>query len=260
MRPKDKLQESLALAMKMGFDVVAASPIEIELHDTPEFDRFLDELTSWKADLVMFSSATAVQSCIDLAARRRRSDSLLTGLSRTRVVAIGPATARKLLREGIEACDTPREFTSRGLVTYAKGLGLEGGKCYVLRSDKGTGELLRGLREAGLSAQEVIVYSLHRQADSREMQDIFEAGGRGMIDVYIFSSSLSASTFIETWAARIGIDKVREVLGSKKVAAIGQPTKNALESHGVRVDIVPARATFEDVLQDVKGSEGKSSC
>ncbi|MEM0448228.1 MAG: uroporphyrinogen-III synthase [Methanomassiliicoccales archaeon] len=252
MRPQDRLEESMRLAEQFGFQAICASPIEIELRDSEAFDFFLDELRKERVDLVMFSSATAVQSALDLAQRRSAREDFLRHLRRTEIVAIGPATCRKLEKEGLHAEGIPEEFTSEGLVQYAKKLSRPGARCYVLRSDQGSGALLPGLRQAGLQADEVVVYSLMRREGAEDLQRLIDHGERGEVDVFLFTSSLSARILLDTWSSRSGMDAVMRSLSAKIVGAIGPPTKETLESYGIRVDVMPARATFIDLLQAVK--------
>lgn len=254
MRPADRLQQSAALAKGMGFEVVCASPIDMEVRDSPDFGRFLVALQSGKADMVMFSSSAAVHSSLGLARRRGGLEVLIQGLRKTYVVAIGPVTMSRLAREGVVAEGMPEDYSSDGLVAYAKSRGLAGKECYVLRSDHGVDGLLPGLRAVGLLPHEVAVYSIHRQGQTIEMQELIRSGERGEIDVFLFTSSLCARTLIESWADRVGLDATVKALNSKRIAAIGPPTKEALESYGARVDIMPGHATFEDLLKAVKAS------
>lgn len=251
MRPEDRLEESVSLARGMGFETICASPIDIEVRDSLAYDAFMKELSDGRVGLVIFSSSTAVQACVDLASRRGRRDELFLGLRSARVLAIGPVTSRRLAREGLEADGVPEEFTSHGMVAYVKGRGL-GGECYVLRSDHGAEELISGLQEAGLGVRELVVYALRRQGGSDDMGALFEAAERGEVDVFLFTSSLSARTFVESWADRVGMMRVREGLEARCVAAIGPPTSSTLASYGVRVNVVPQRATFMDLMEAVK--------
>ena len=45
MRPSEKLASSVKIAEELGFDVVSASPVELDINDTPELDRMLETLS-----------------------------------------------------------------------------------------------------------------------------------------------------------------------------------------------------------------------
>lgn len=258
MRPKDRLEESRALAAAMGFEAVCASPIDIEVRGSPEFDRFIVSLTEGEDPVVVFTSATGVKACQELARRNDGGNDLSGLLRKATLVAVGPATARALERHGLEVQHVPEEFTSKGLVASARGWRAEGRKCYVLRSDHGSGELVPGLTQAGMAVQEIVVYSLRRQPRSEELEHLIELGRRGEVDVFLFTSSLSARTLVDAWAVRDGLEAAVRALNSRKVAAIGPPTRQALESYGVKVDIVPVQATFGSLLRAVGEASASS--
>ncbi len=60
LRPTDRMEESVELAKKMGFEVVFASPIDLKTNDSPEFEAFLKGL--WFGD-VDVASAGIVHGC-----------------------------------------------------------------------------------------------------------------------------------------------------------------------------------------------------
>lgn len=254
MRPNDKLKESKELAEGMGFEVVCASPIEIEVNPSPAFDLFLHSLREGASPVVIFTSSAGVKASIEIARRLRADDELRRLLSLLTVVAIGPATARGLEREGIRAAFMPDEFTSRGILASSEGWGKKEGECYILRSDRGSGDLIPGLQAAGFVVQEIIVYILRQRAESEDLAQLIEQGRHGKIDFFLFSSSLSARTFIESWAERDGLAAAVGAVNSARVVAIGPPTRQALESLGVRVDIMPKHATLEAMLLSVRES------
>jgi len=259
MRPKERLQESISAAREAGFDVICASPIEIQVLPSSEFDEFLRELETGFVDVVVFTSATGVQAALDLAENSGTRTRLIEGLRTANIAAIGPATMRRLEREGVSVSFVPEQHSSEGLAEQAKKWGLGGGKAFVLRSDKGSASLLPGLTKAGLAPREIIVYSLSRNVGSIEMNEIIEAGRAGRIDAFLFSSSLSARSLIDAWAEISGLDQTVFMLNSRLIAAIGPPTRATLESYGIRVDIVPVRARFEEMIILVQQSLHKEN-
>jgi uroporphyrinogen-III synthase len=86
----------------------------------------------------------------------------------------------------------------------------------------------------------------------RPLLDMFYKGVRGEIDIFAFTSSMSARSFIDEARKHYTDEEVDDMLDCAVIAAIGEPTQKTLEDMGVRVDIVPKKATFEDLLQAVK--------
>ena len=75
MRPSEKLASSVKIAEELGFDVVSASPVELDINDTPDLDRMLETLSMH--DMVIFTSSNGVHSAEDLLKMRKMSISML---------------------------------------------------------------------------------------------------------------------------------------------------------------------------------------
>jgi uroporphyrinogen-III synthase len=254
LRPTDRMEESVELARQMGFDTVFASPIDLRTNDTPEFVEFLQGLANGDVDIVILTSSTAVKSTFELAKKHGQVEELSRGLRQIEVIAIGPITARTAEAEWIKVETLPEKFTSEGLVHLLSKKSMAGRQVTILRSDQGTDVLRKGLGGLGALVQEIEVYKLTKVKTGRPLLDMFYKGIRGDIDVFAFTSSMSAKSFINEARKHYTDDEVDDMLDCAMIAAIGEPTKKTLEDMGVRVDIMPEKATFEDLLVAVKKS------
>ncbi len=248
MRPKDKLEESILLAREMGFDVVAASPLQIEPNDGPEFEGFIRAARRGEVDVAILTSSTGVEALARMAERHGEDARAL--LSSAHRIAIGPLTAKAMSARGIEVDAIPEEYSSEGLVRQMGG-GLAYKRVYLLRSSHGERVLYDGLAEAGAEVTEIVLYNLVPDPDSPEVQYLVAESMAGRVDAFAFSSSLSAASFIEAAERAAPRDKVIEMLNSRTVGAMGGPTRKRLEQMGVRVSAVPANATFRDLLEAI---------
>lgn len=249
MRPKDKLEESMLTAREMGFDVVAASPLQIVPNDGPEFDAFLRSAKEGKVDVVVLTSSTGVEALVRMASRRSEEAGEL--LSSTYCIAIGPLTAKAMASSGIGVDVIPEEYSSEGLVRQmAKGLAYK--RVFLLRSSHGERILYDGLIEAGADVTEVVLYNLVSDPTSPEVRYLVAESMAGRVDAFAFSSSLSAAAFIEAAERVASREKVIEMLNSRIVGAMGGPTRKRLEQVGVRVQAVPANATFRELLEAIE--------
>lgn len=201
MRPSEKLASSVKIAEELGFDVVSASPVELDINDTPDLDRMLETLSMH--DMVIFTSSNGVHSAEDLLKMRKMSISMLR---KATLVAIGPMTADSMGIAGIPADVVPSTYSSEGIVAAIGGMS-NGKDVYVLRSDHGDTALDMGLDKAGARMHEIIVYKL-RPVDQDRLSKLIEECRSDNIDVYAFTSSLSAQTFIEAASKDIGRDRV----------------------------------------------------
>lgn len=251
LRPLDRQEESVELARKMGFDTVFASPIDLKTNDSPEFEAFLQGLAYGDVDIVVLTSSTAVKSTFELAKKYGQVEELSRGLRQVQVIAIGPVTARTAEKEWIKVDTLPEKFTSDGLVQLLAEKGIQGKQVVILRSDQGSDVLMKGLTGSGASVKEIVVYKLTRVKASRPLLDMFYKGVRGEIDVFAFTSSMSAKSFIDEARKHYSDEEVDDMLDCAVIAAIGEPTQKTLEDMGVRVDIMPKKATFEDLLKAI---------
>ncbi len=257
LRPTDRMEESMELARKMGFDAVFASPIDLKTNDSPEFVSFLQGLASGDVDIVVLTSSMAVKSTFELAMKHGQVEELSRGLRQIQIIAVGQETARTAENEWIKVDTLPGKFTADGLVDLLSRKGMAGKQAVILGSDKGSDVLMKGLSGSGVIVQEIVVYKLTKVKTGRPLLDMFYKGIRGEIDVFAFTSSMSAKSFIDEAKKHYSDEEVEDMLDCAVIAAIGEPTKKMLEDMGYRVDIMPAKATFEDLLAAIKiGHEG----
>ena len=248
MRPKDKLEESVLAARELGLDVVAASPLQIEPNDGPEFDSLVRALREGKVDVVILTSSTGVEALARMMSRRSEDTAAL--LAPVRRIAIGPLTAKAMEAKGIAVDAMPDEYSSEGLVRQM-GAELAYKRVYLLRSSHGERILYDGLADAGAEVTEIVLYNLTPDPDSPEVRYLVGESMAGRVDAFAFSSSLSAASFIEAAERVAPREKVIEMLNSRIVGAMGGPTRKRLEQMGVRVSAVPANATFRDLLEAI---------
>ncbi len=160
------------------------------------------------------------------------------------VACIGPTTADRAQEAGWDVDIVPAEYSSAGLVT-ALDDAVAGKDVTVARSDHGSTTLIDGLEAAGASVSEIVLYRLTQPAGTGQ-STVMAAGNQ--LDAACFSSSLTIKHFINT-AERRGV-RSEAIAGLNRaiVGAIGNPTCKAAEKYGIRVDVVPESADFEQLI------------
>jgi uroporphyrinogen-III synthase len=251
MRPESTLAESARKVEELGFSVVAAPMLELRPLRDSRLEAFFAALSSGEADYVIFTSSNGVEFVLDLADEIGRKSLLLEGLAATNVVAIGPATARSLGSHGIKVSHVPDDYSSKGLLRLFSGLSLAGARIFLLRSARGSEELGPGLEALGASVVDVHLYTATAPHDLGPATELVRRAARGGIDIYCFTSTMTVENFFSL-ARQLGLlREVTERLREAKVAAIGEPTLNALRAHGIEAGIVPREQTFEALLDEV---------
>ena len=242
-RPSKRLPDSVKEARDLGFDVMVAPSLEILPGEDSEFKRLEKSIPG---SIVVFCSSTAVEEC-----QARFGNGLAGMVSGVKVVSIGPATTAKLKAAGIEPSAVPEDYSSYGLVDLLKGEA-SGSRIVLVRSDSGTDVLSDGLREAGADLVCIASYKLKEVGMCPALLHMMIAVKRAQMDVMAFTSPMSATSFIRHLEEHYGKEKGDEYLRQIKIAAIGRPTSERLESLGFKPDIVPEKTTFHDMLQAVK--------
>jgi uroporphyrinogen-III synthase len=230
-----------------GFEVLAVPMLQTREIEDPRFPEFLPRLEAGTVDAVVFSSSNGLAFAFDRATAAIGRERFREALNRTRVIAIGPATRLALERLGVSA-ELPREHSSRGILEHFEREGIAAKRVVLLRSRQGSPELPEGLRSLGCDVADLSLYEVGLPEDLADARGFFDRVVRGEVDVYAFLSSLTVRNFLDLAAALGMEDGVRAALARATVAAIGGPTKETLEGEGIRVTVVPPRATFADLL------------
>jgi len=94
-----------------------------------------------------------------------------------------------------------------------------------------------------------VLYALTRPPSSG---DSTEAAAAGELEGALFTSSLTLRNFLAAARER-GIEaKAKAGLNEAVVGVIGEPTRETAENAGIAVDVVPERASFEDLARAVR--------
>jgi len=244
-RPASKLEESVREAESMGFTVIAAPSLEVRMADGSEFQRLADSLTP--GSVAIFGSTTAVDMC-----QSYFSDGFGKLLEGHRVYAIGSRTADSLTKAGIGVSDLPQEYSSYGLVDLLKDE-IGGKRAVMIRSDSGTDVLSEGITAAGAELIDIAVYKLEDAGVTADTERMMDAISDGRMDWIAFTSPMSASVFFGHMEERFGKERGDRMMAENvRVAAIGRPTAESLESIGRRPDFVPQKSTFRDLLEGIR--------
>ena len=247
MRPRNRLEESEQMARDAGFNPVCASPVEITFNKSQLFNEFIDNLSKNAVDYLIITSTNGADAMLSLSSDIMPSDDFIKFLNETNIIAIGPVSAGSLSKSGISVSEIPLEYSSKGIVESLSGK-VKGKNVHILRSDHGDKILSQGLIDSGANVFDIPVYRLVKTRD-KDLMNLAEMTLAGKIDAFAFTSALSASSFIEA-VCDLSDDAVG-CINSATVAAIGYPTKERLESLGIRVDIVPKDATYASMLDSL---------
>jgi len=227
-RPADeRIEDAEALLASLGADPVADPMLAVDpTGETPGDEPY-----------VVLTSKTGVELAAE--AGWEPGDATL--------VAIGPATADAARAAGWTVDLVPDEYTSAGLVAALEDR-VDGERVEVARSDHGSDVLLTGLREAGATVTETVLYRLTRPEEAGESVVLAAAGE---LDAAAFTSSLTVTHFLDAAAERGVREAAIAGLNDAVVGAIGPPTAETAAEGGIDVDVVPDDADFDALARAV---------
>jgi len=119
---------------------------------------------------------------------------------------------------------------------------LLGRKVAVTRNREQAGKLASRLEAKGAEVLRLPLLSIVPATDPEVEEEVF--GELGSYEWIVFSSANGVRCFFDLLIRRY--DDLRS-LGMLRIAAVGEATARAIRAHHLRVDIVPTRATAEDL-------------
>lgn len=228
-RPRDQAGELIDGLERLGAEVLPMPTIQIV--DPPsldELDAAIERLASGEYTWIMFASVNAVERFF---VRLQRSYDT-RALARSKVAAVGPATAERLRSFGIEADLMPEEFTAASTVAALGEVGQ--GKILLPRPEGAPLDVVDSLRERGWEVHAVITYQT-----LRVRPDIKVLGAS--LDAVLFTSPSSVEGFSDaTRLAPLG--------GSYRIICIGPSTAQAARELGLEVHAVADPHTAEGLV------------
>ena len=246
-RPASKLGASVREAESMGFTVLAAPSLEVEMAPGSEFVRLRESLVP--GSVAVFGSTTAADMC-----QKYFGEGLPEVFRGHSVYAIGSRTADRLTELGIDVSELPKEYSSYGLVDLLKE-DIRGRRVVMVRSDSGTEVLSQGITEAGAELIDIAVYHLNDAGVTEDTVAMMDAIAAGKMDWIAFTSPMSSAVFFGHMEERFGKEKGDSYMQENvKVAAIGRPTAEELVRLGRPADFIPEKSTFRDLLCGIRDS------
>jgi uroporphyrinogen III methyltransferase/synthase len=121
---------------------------------------------------------------------------------------------------------------------------LLGRRVAVTRNRERAGELAARLEEKGAEVLRLPLLSIVPSSDPDVEEEVFEE--LGSYDWIVFSSANGVRCFFDLLIRKF--EDLRS-LGTLRIAAVGEATASAIRSFHLRVDLVPARATAEDLAE-----------
>ncbi len=228
----------------LGAEVIEFPTIRIvPPADLSGLDAAIEGIESYQ--WLIFTSANGVNFFFQRFFERDRDIRDLKGI---RICAIGTKTASEIRRYGIKVDLVPEEFNAEGLVeAFVRehgAQGLKGVRFLLPRAEVGREVLPERIRELGGEIDVVTAYRAIKPETHGKRLKRFLREGR--ITIATFTSAATFNNFLSIMGDE-AIDLLRDVT----IAVIGPVTKRAVEKAGLRVSIMPEKATIEAMIQGI---------
>lgn len=204
-----------------------------------EMDHAIQLLIESYYRWVIFTSANTVETFWQRLEATRHD---ARAFGRTKVAAVGSATADALAARGIRADLVPAKFTGDDLVAA---IGHGSGGILVPRAANAPNTLVEKLKGAGWTPEEVVAY---RNVPPRTAPALSEIVKTGDFDVVTFTSASTARNWTKVIAPPAALGLGPKDPPDRLVACIGPVTAAEAEKRGFRVDVVASEHTAEGLV------------
>ncbi|ADK84186.1 uroporphyrin-III C-methyltransferase [Desulfarculus baarsii DSM 2075] len=237
-----------ASKLSAGLRALGAEVVEcptIEIRPMPD-----DGQLRWAAahaadyDWVLFTSANAVEPFLQALLARGRD---VRALHRTKIGAIGPATAQALARRGLKYDLMAKSFVAEGLLEALADHDLAGKKVLLPRATRARDVLPEELRKRGALVDIVAAYETFAPAGAKERLEAIMADGLGVIT---FTASSTVDNLMDMLDEPTKAKLIAEsASGALIVASIGPITSQSARRHGMTVHVEPAEYTIPALIE-----------
>lgn len=238
-----RAQDLAVLVRQAGGEISYAPAMrEIPLADEPGILRFGAQLFEGECDALALFTGVGTTILVDALCTRWPRPQVLQRLERTALLCRGPKPVAALQALGLRArVVAPEPHTHRELL-QALDREFPVAGLHVFVQDYGSlhAEFIDGLIRRKARVTPVRVYRWALPADTRELLQALRSIIAGAVDVAIFTSAHQVDNTFEYADRRALVEPLRAALASSVlVTSIGPVTSEALERHGVHVDLSP---------------------
>jgi uroporphyrinogen-III synthase len=209
--------------------------------DPARADAIVTALAAGQFDVAVFMTGVAVSLLFEGAEKLGRRPDLVTGLRRVTTVCRGPKPTAALRGFGVVPTLIAREsFTSAEVIDAFASIDLKGQRVLLFHYGERSAALAETLLAREAIVTEQWLYRWQMPQDTSALQRLAHTVIEGGVDALAVTCQIQFRHLFQV-AQSMGIDAdlVSALNGRMIVAAIGPTCQAILQSHGVRVDVMP---------------------
>ncbi len=242
------------LLEEAGAEVIELPTIKImPLNDYSLFDSAVSEMSALKDapvfDWTIFTSVNTVRFLIQ---RIKHLGFDVRILAKTKIAAVGSATAAELESQNISPDLIPNDFRAEGLISAFEKEGIADKKILIPRALKARSVLPDHLAKLGAR---VTIAPIYQNVPANPPVDrIIKRFKENAIHVITFSSGSTVRNFVALMSAN---DCGPELINTAKIATIGPVTAADAKKSGLVVDIMPKDSTIPALVEAIVDARRK---
>jgi uroporphyrinogen III methyltransferase/synthase len=248
---------------ELGADIFEFSTIKtVPPEDYSELDASIDAIGTYH--WLIFTSANGPKYFMPRLLEKGKNTGDLKDI---KLCAIGSKTAEAITKYGLTVDLIPDEFNAEGLITSFiqdaktrqdaryKTSNLLGMRILLPRAETARETFPERIRELDGEIDCPAAYrTVNPSKYDEKLHCLLKSGG---ITVATFTSAATFANFIESMG-----NEASDLLGGIAIAAIGPVTAKAIEAAGLKVAIMPKKATIEAMVEEIinwaSGNRGRS--
>lgn len=240
-RAKEQSLEMSNIITELGGEAVefpvikTIPPIQCE-----EFNQAINQLETF--DWIIFSSVNGVNYFF---AKLKEQGIDIRQMSKAKIVAVGPKTAKALQDKYLNIEVLPQEFVAEGILASLQGHIKPGQKVLFPRADIARDIIPNYLKEKGLEVTAVDAYQTVPAAENRE--EIIEFLKEKKLNVITFTSSSTVKNFLEALKG----ENIEKLLEGVILASIGPITTETAIKQGLEVQITAEEYTVPSLVKAI---------
>ncbi|HSP99919.1 MAG TPA: uroporphyrinogen-III synthase [Candidatus Dormibacteraeota bacterium] len=222
-----------------GTPVSAPSMREVPLDTSPEAAALIRALEAGTVDVMILLTGVGTRALA--AASGLPGERFAALLRRARLVARGPKPVAALRELGLTADVTvPEPNTWRELLATLDGqLPVAGQRVAVQEYGRTNPELIDGLQARGATVSRVPIYRWDYPEDAAALREGVARLAAASVDLALFTSARQVDHVIETARRLDCLDALHAASRRVVFASIGPVCSEALQAHGLPVDLEP---------------------
>ncbi len=224
-----------------GEPIIAPSMREIPLSENRAAVEFIGRLEAGAFEYLILLTGVGTRTLVEAVAGRYSREKVSAAFQKTTLIVRGPKPAAALKELGLmPAISAPEPNTWRELLAELESkTEIRGKRVAVQEYGITNRELLTGLESRGAKVYRVAVYRWALPEDTGPLRSAIGSIVDAQADIVLFTNATQVDHLFQVAREEKVDQRLTQAMGQLLLASIGPVCTEALENHGLRVDLEP---------------------